>query len=149
MSATDSPIPDAVPVVAVVEDEPLIRMALSEYLQDNGFKVFGAGNALDAMVILEARQDVLALIADIELPGPMNGIGLAVLARGRWPGIAVVLTCAHLPDDVQHLPAGMPFMRKPYDLFEIAASLNRSLPSGAVAAPDVREDGDGLASESP
>jgi CheY-like chemotaxis protein len=53
---TETPL-EGVPMVArivvlVVEDEPLVRMDIAEHLVDEGFEVFEAGNADEAIAIL-------------------------------------------------------------------------------------------------
>ena len=40
--------------ILLVEDEPLIRLFISDLLEDVGFKVVEAANAAEALVLLEA-----------------------------------------------------------------------------------------------
>ncbi|MCB5173917.1 response regulator [Microvirga lenta] len=79
-------------VILVVEDEPLVRMFLADALDDAGYKVFEAVNADEAVTLLQARPDIQAVVTDIEMPGSMNGIGLARPVRERWPGIGLLVT---------------------------------------------------------
>ena len=46
------------PVVLIVEDEFLLRMNAAEMIGDAGFNVVEAGNADEAIAILEARRDL-------------------------------------------------------------------------------------------
>ena len=63
------------PVVLVVEDEPLIRMLASDIMEDGGFEVIEAATARAALAILEKRKgDVAALFTDVDMPGDMNGL---------------------------------------------------------------------------
>ncbi len=56
-------------VILLVEDEPLVRMFLSDLLDEAGFKVFEAVSSDEAISMLQARPDVQAIITDIEMPG--------------------------------------------------------------------------------
>lgn len=69
--------------ILVVEDDGLIRMNLTDTLSDAGFNVLEAGNADQALAILE--NEVSALLTDIDKPGSINGIALARLTAERWP----------------------------------------------------------------
>ena len=75
--------------VMVVEDEPGIREFLAEVLADEGFETVEAATADDAVPLLEDDR-VRVLLTDINLPGNLDGIGLARVARNRSPRIPVV-----------------------------------------------------------
>ncbi len=76
------------PVVLLVEDEPLVRMAAADDLQDAGFHVLEAANADIALAVLEScSQHVQVLFTDIDMPGSMNGLDLAE----RPPALAAYL----------------------------------------------------------
>jgi CheY-like chemotaxis protein len=101
-------------VILVVEDEPLVRLFLSDFFDEAGFKVFEAVDADEAMTILEARPDIQAIISDIEMPGSMNGLALARTVQERWPGVGIVITSGRArpgPDDLSDKVA---FLAKPY-----------------------------------
>ena len=80
------------PVILIVEDDFLIRMNAAEMIADAGFDVIEAGNADEAIVILEARPDIHVVFTDIQMPGSMDGLKLARFVRGRWPPIKIVAT---------------------------------------------------------
>src|SRR5215475_12013650 len=87
----DEPKP-ARPSILVVEDEPLIRMAIADYLQDRDFKVFEAASADEAMRFLDYGDiDVSLIFSDIQLGPGSNGIDLAVWAKGHYPDVRVAL----------------------------------------------------------
>jgi CheY-like chemotaxis protein len=101
-------------VILVVEDEPLVRLFVADFLDEAGFKVFEAVNADEAMTILKARPDIQAMISDIEMPDSMNGLELARAVHERWPGIGIILTSGRErpgPDDLSDKVA---FLAKPY-----------------------------------
>ena len=101
-------------VILVVEDEPLVRLFPTDFLDEAGFKVFEAVNGDEALTILQARPDVQVIISDIEMPGSMNGLELARAVHERWPGIGVVVTSGRErpgPDDLSDKVA---FLARPY-----------------------------------
>jgi CheY-like chemotaxis protein len=100
-------------LVLIVEDETLVRMFLSDVL-DEGFKVFEAVSADEALQVLQARPDVQVVISDIEMPGSMNGLGLAGEIRGRWPGVGVIVTSGRERPGPEDLPEEVAFLTKPY-----------------------------------
>jgi two-component system, response regulator PdtaR len=107
------PIPSR-PVVLLVEDEPFIRLATADALEDAGFEVIETANAQAAQEVLRRRTDVRVLFTDVKMPGPMNGLELASLVRSRWPHISVVITSGHLEPGNGMLPQEAVFIAKPY-----------------------------------
>src|SRR6476646_6789894 len=62
------------PVVLIVEDEFLLRMNAVEMIKEAGFEVVEAGNADEAIAILENRLDIRVVFTDIQMPGSMDGL---------------------------------------------------------------------------
>jgi two-component system, response regulator PdtaR len=102
------------PVVLLVEDEPFIRMATADALEDAGFEVVETVDAQAAQEVLLRRTDIRVLFTDVRMPGPMNGLELASLVRTRWPHISVVITSGHLELDNGMMPEEAVFIAKPY-----------------------------------
>jgi CheY-like chemotaxis protein len=46
------------PVVLIVEDEPLVRVGACNMIEDAGFEVIEAASADEAIRILESRSDI-------------------------------------------------------------------------------------------
>lgn len=98
--------------ILVVEDDGLIRMDLVDTLSDAGFNVLEAENADQAIIILE-KSDVSAMLTDIDMPGSMNGIGLARLAAERWPSSKIIVISGRYNPAQGSLPEGAKFLSKP------------------------------------
>ena len=60
--------PEPRPVVLVVEDDTLVRLFTSDFLDEAGFKVFEAVNADEAVTVLSARPDVQAVLTVSKCP---------------------------------------------------------------------------------
>ena len=102
-------------VVLVVEDEPLVRMGIADYLADAGFKVLEASNADEAVALLAVNLDITIMFTDIDMPGGMDGLKLAAAVRDRWPPIKIVVTSGHHVVRVDQLPVQARFIPKPYN----------------------------------
>jgi DNA-binding response OmpR family regulator len=121
---------DRTPTILVVEDEVLIRIALSDYLQECGFKVLEAGNAEDAIEILESSSIQIDLIfSDVVMPGKLDGFGLARWLRTNRPGLPILLTSgdAGKAETARKLCENEPFLAKPYDLKHVVARIRASI----------------------
>ena len=105
--------------VLVVEDEPLVRMMAAEIFADAGYCVCEAGDALGALSILETRNDIRAVLTDIEMPGNMNGVALAAAIREQWPEIASLVSSGRVFPSEAALPQGVGFLAKPWRIDEV------------------------------
>src|SRR4051812_45793079 len=83
------------PVILVVEDELLIRMALAEFLEDSGFHVVEAGSAAEAIAIVESNPRIALVFSDVVMPGGMDGFGLAGWLDANRPGLPVMMTSGY------------------------------------------------------
>ena len=101
-------------LVLVVDDEPLVRMLGAEVLEDAGFLVVEAGNAAEALQKLESHPDVRVLFTDVNMPGEMDGIALAQLAKERRPDIRLLIASGQASPTQEELPNGSEFLRKPW-----------------------------------
>jgi CheY-like chemotaxis protein len=114
------------PVVLIVEDEFLLRMDAVDMIAVAGFEVVEAGDADEAIDILESRRDITVVFTDIQMPGSMDGLKLARAVRGRWPPIKIVATSGLVDVGEKDLPEGGRFLPKPYNR-NVLASVLREL----------------------
>jgi signal transduction histidine kinase len=107
---------DAKETVLVVEDEALVRMVTVEILSEAGYRVLEAGDASEAVPILNSGADVDILVTDVGLPG-VNGRQLAEMARQLRPELRVLFVTGYgynagLGSDA--LTPGMEVLSKPF-----------------------------------
>lgn len=69
----------------IVEDDGLIRLDLVDMVSDLGFLAEEAATADQAVEMLETEDRIDAILTDIDMPGSINGLGLANVAHRRWP----------------------------------------------------------------
>ena len=106
------------PSILVVEDEVLIRTVVGIYLRDRGFHVVEAGTADEAIRVLESGLPVDLVFSDINMPGSMDGYGLAQWLRHRRPGLHLILTSGS-SQRAADLGKHRPLLGKPYDHAEL------------------------------
>jgi len=109
----------APPIILVVEDEVLIRLDNAEVLRGAGYSVIEAGDALEALGFISASEPLHLLITDINMPGEIDGIGLAEMARAMRPGMPVVLASARSVAEMA--PVADRIVRKPYFASELVS----------------------------
>lgn len=110
-------------LLLVVEDDGLIRLDLVDTLEDLGFRVVEASNADDALKLIETTAGIAAVLTDIDMPGSMDGVGLANLVHDRWPPLKLVVISGRYNPSVGVLPPGARFLTKPISDVMIGTTL--------------------------
>ena len=108
--------------ILVVEDEVLIRLVIAEYLRECGYRVHEAVSAEEAILILQAPEVSIDIVfSDVEMPGGMDGFGLARWIRAHMPQTEVILTSGaeRSADIAGTLCEAGPLMKKPYHTQEV------------------------------
>ena len=71
------------PSVLVVEDEMFIRMVAVDTLEDCGYVILEAGDAREALEVLEQTPGISLIFTDINMPGDIDGLDLATEVAKR------------------------------------------------------------------
>jgi len=126
---------DQLQTILVVEDDVLIRIDIADYLRGCGWDVIEAGSAAEAISLLDSGTLVDLVFSDIQMPGDMNGFGLAAWVREHRPGVRIILTSCV----VQRNEAAMSLcdegpIGKPYNHESLAERIRYHLGSAAVEA---------------
>jgi len=117
-------------VVLVVEDDVLVRMLACDILKDAGYDALEAVDAREALVLLEARPDIALLFTDVDMPGEIDGLGLARLTTLRWPDLPIIATSgARIVQSVDLPPTGR-FLQKPYRPSSLIEAVEAAVPLG-------------------
>ncbi|MCI0756843.1 histidine kinase famiy protein [Teichococcus vastitatis] len=121
----------AAETVLVVEDSEDVLALACEQLEDLGYRVLPAGNADEALAILDRQgaDGIDLLFSDILMPGSMNGLMLAEIFRERAPHAAVLLTTGYNEDLTVQVPrsSSMDVLGKPYRRSELADRVRSAL----------------------
>jgi CheY-like chemotaxis protein len=114
--------PAAVPapgVVLVVDDDEDVRRFAAETLGEAGFEAIEAGDADEALRVLQERHDVKVLVSDVRMPGTLNGYRLAQRVRERWPHIEIVLISGYATPDRRDIAFDCDLLVKPFEADEL------------------------------
>ncbi len=104
--------------VLVVEDDVLVRMVISQYLRDCGYRVIEAASADEAIIVLEEPElTIEVVLSAVEMPGSMDGFGLSKWVRQHRQGLAVILAGSpkRAADAAADLCESGPLLSKPYE----------------------------------
>ncbi|MFZ4551457.1 MAG: PAS-domain containing protein [Aquabacterium sp.] len=113
-------------VALLVEDDPDVRRVARRNLLNLGYAVIEAANGQEALDILGQMSDINLLLTDIVMPGEVDGVALAHLARLHHPHMKVLLMSGYAPD-VDAL-ADLPVLSKPFTAKELAAAVAGLMP---------------------
>ncbi len=72
-------------LVLVVEDDPILMMALVDFVENAGCKAIEASTIVEAIYILETRLDIRTVFTDLDMRGSTAGMALAlsIVTAGR------------------------------------------------------------------
>ena len=130
------------PVLLVVEDDFLVRLTLVDALSDGGFEVLEAADAKEALTLVCDRDDISAMLTDINLPGGSDGFALARAARVIRPQLPVVYASGRYGGAEQGQAVdGSRFLAKPFTPSLAAAVLHDMIGDGE--GPETHSDPQG------
>lgn len=100
-------------IVLLVEDDPDVRRTIRRQVSGFGHPVVEAENADEALILLDQLSEVGMVLSDVDMPGTMNGFGLAARVQAQFPHIDLVLMSGQniQPPDGQ---TDTPLLRKPF-----------------------------------
>ena len=119
--------------VLIVDDEPTIRMLVTEVLEDLGYTAVEASEGIGALKVLRSDARIDLLVTDVGLPGGMNGRQVADAARLTRPNLKVLFITGYAENAVLshgHLDPGMHVLTKPFAMEELASRIKELIVSG-------------------
>ncbi|MBS0479185.1 MAG: PAS domain S-box protein [Proteobacteria bacterium] len=111
-------------VVLLIDDDPTIRMLVTEVLTDAGYAVVEAPDGPTGLRLLELNARIDLLITDVGLPGGLNGRQVADAARGSRSDLKVLFITGYAENAVVgggQLEKGMFLLSKPFQTEALAA----------------------------
>ena len=113
-------------VVLVIDDEPSIRMLISDVLSDTGYSVLEASDGPAGLRVLQSAARIDLLITDVGLPGGMNGRQVADAARALRPELRVLFITGYAENALAgngQLEKGMHVLAKPFEVERLATKI--------------------------
>jgi PAS domain S-box-containing protein len=112
--------------VLIVDDEPSVRMLITEVLAELGYTAIEAAEGSSALRVLQSDARIDLLVTDVGLPGGMNGRQLADFGRVARPDLKVLFITGYAEKSViagDQLEHGMGILTKPFALDGLAARI--------------------------
>jgi DNA-binding NtrC family response regulator len=115
--------------ILLVEDEVLIRLHIAKYLRECGYQVIEAMSADEGLVVLQSEYKVDLVLSGVQMPGSLDGFGLAQWVRKNMNGLPVILcgTPQRAADTAAELCEDGPTLAKPYEPQALADLIRRHL----------------------
>ncbi|MDD0987201.1 MULTISPECIES: ATP-binding protein [Pseudomonas] len=129
LDSTLPPFANAGETVLIVEDDPAVRVLVSQVLSELGYAFVEAADADSALPIIESGQRIDLLISDVGLPG-MNGRQLAEIGRQIRPDLKVLFITGYAEHAAVRggfLDPGMQLITKPFTFDLLTAKVREMI----------------------
>jgi FixJ family two-component response regulator len=121
-------VPQIPPLIAIVDDDPSLRTALTRWLRAVGWQAVAFASA-EVFLQADLQQSVGCLLLDLELPG-MSGLALLEHLEALDSTLSVIVITGR-EDVLMRLPATqtevVAYLRKPLDEQALLQALQRAM----------------------
>ena len=103
--------------ILVVDDEPEVRLVLSEFLESRGYEVTAASSGAEALAMVDVVKPHVVLL-DVTMP-EMDGMETLKRLAAANPGLPIIMVTANADVDVTSRLLAMgaaDYIPKPFDL---------------------------------
>lgn len=110
----------------IVDDEPSVRMLVTEVLDDLGYTAIEALDSAARLKLLQSERRIDLLVSDVGLPGGMNGRQMADAGREHRPDLKVLFITDYAENSLignGHLLPGMHVLTKPFAIEALASRI--------------------------
>ena len=117
-------------VVLVIDDEPTVRMLITDALGDLNYTCIEAVDGPSGLEMLQSAKRIDLLITDVGLPGGLNGRQVADAALVLRPQLKVLFITGYAENAAfnhGHIGPGMAVLTKPFAISELARRVERML----------------------
>jgi len=131
-----TPAPEPGRTILVVEDEDAVREAALAMIEELGYRKLEAGDAEQALALLETGEPVDLVFTDVVMPGPLRTRDFAQRMRELRPGMPVLFTSGYTDNAIIHqgrLDEGVHLISKPYAKADLARRIAALLADPTVA----------------
>jgi PAS domain S-box-containing protein len=129
-ASTPEPLRTSDAVVLVIDDEPTVRMLITDALADLNYTCIEATDGPSGLEVLRSGKRIDLLITDVGLPGGLNGRQVADAAQSLRPDLKVLFITGYAENAALnhgHIGPGMAVLTKPFAISELARRVERML----------------------
>ena len=116
--------------VLVVEDEPLVRIVAADAIVESGVMAWEAGDAREALRVLDEHPQIGLIFTDVNMPGEMDGLELAKKVNSDRPEMALIVTSGQVRVPDSKIPDHGTFLPKPYRTDRLVDLVREKLDGG-------------------
>jgi len=131
------PIVPSEGTILLVEDNPEVAHVTASLLEQLGYRIMRADNAMDALSALQRGSKIMLVLSDIVMPGDMNGVALAQEIANRYPQLPVLLTSGY-SDVAQTAASQFRILRKPFQVHALEKAIREALEHARARDTDDR-----------
>jgi CheY-like chemotaxis protein len=116
--------------VLIVDDEPSVRMLITEVLGELGYTAIEAADGASALQVLRSDTRIDLLVTDVGLPGGMNGRQLADFGRTARPALKILFITGYAEKAAMGssgLDERMAILTKPFAMEGLAGRIKELL----------------------
>jgi len=113
-------------IVLIVDDEPTVRMLITEVLGELGYTAIEATDGASGLAVLQSDKRIDLMVTDVGLPGGLNGRQMADAARVLRPNLKVLFITGYAENAVfrnGYLDPGMHLLTKPFSIEMLATRI--------------------------
>jgi DNA-binding NtrC family response regulator len=114
--------------IAVVDDDEVVRAAVTAMLQDMGAIVFDFASAAQALAVIAETPDIDLAVTDVNMPH-MDGVAFAQSLAALRPGLPVIFMSGQARP-----PGACWFIAKPFGLDALADLVGAATQAEAATA---------------
>ncbi|GLK90184.1 hypothetical protein GCM10017655_32460 [Pseudomonas turukhanskensis] len=123
-STAPATVTEAGGTVLIVDDEPSVRLLLTDVLGELGYTLLEAVDSISGLNALRSDVHIDVLITDVGLPGGMNGRQMADAGRALRPQLKTLFITGYAEDAAfwhGRLEPGMQVLTKPFAMDALVA----------------------------
>ena len=138
------PFPAPGTTLLVVDDERVARRVAYRILSEEGYRVFEAATAEEAMSVLDmAHWYVDLVVLDVVMP-VVDGVALGQQIVARWPSLRLLYMSAHPAEVLLRHGLEDPdvrFLAKPFTRDELVGKVQQALEQRGIRRPSSDPEG--------
>ena len=121
--------------ILLVDDDVKVRILAQRVLQHAKYQLLEAADGEEALRLAQQYEgEIHLLVADVVMPGGMNGQEVAEELSKDRPNLKVLYISAYADDEIADhgvLEPGINFLPKPFNVAELTGKVRQALEQGA------------------